>query len=94
MTDDRFDPPAEHASDDRTADAVRPGTLTTLRRLAAMKGYPPPRENLTQSEAKDAITWLGRLKSGDDGRAARLPAVAEDGLIPNHTLDNWRTERP
>lgn len=94
MTDDRFDPPAEHASDDRTFDPVRPGTLTTLRRLAALKGYPPPRDNLTQTEAKDAISWLGRLKAGDDGKAVRLPAKNVDGLVPNRTLDNWVTERP
>jgi hypothetical protein len=83
----------DETGEDRGAVPVSRRTLTTLRRLASMKGYAPPRDNLTEAEARDAITWLTRLKRGEDGRAVRLPAVA-DPAAPNTTLLDWRLPRP
>lgn len=80
-------------SDDRTLDPARPRTLSTLRRLAAMKGYAEPKPDITEAEAKLAISHLARLKAGPDGKAERQPAVA-DCETPHFTLTNWRTARP
>lgn len=80
-------------SDDRGEDPARTRTLNTLRRLAAMKGYPEPKAGITEAEAKLAIGKLASLKRGEDGAAQRLPAVA-DIEVPGHTLDHWRTNRP
>lgn len=86
------DGPSE--SDDRGQDPARPGTLRTLNRLAEMKGYPPAKVGITEAEAKQAISWLTRLKRGDDGNAERLPAVPDVEFLPNQSLKGWRTDRP
>lgn len=64
----------------------------TLARIAAIHGRPGPKDNLTFTEAQDAIRWLAtRRKAGQEF----VPAPAEDPeMQPGMTLRHWNTERP